>query len=60
VATRAAATSAGFEFADALPWFAGRNIRRLTNSFLDSHPNPAGHRVLAAGAAEWLADDFPP
>jgi len=60
VARSAAATGTAFGLTDTLPWFADRNLRRLTNSFLDSHPNPAGHALLAAGAAEWLADDLAP
>jgi len=53
-------TRAGFAFADTLPWFEGRDLRQLTNSLIDSHPNPAGHAVLAAETADWLADGFPP
>ena len=43
-----------FEFADALPWYAGRNIRMLTNSFIDTHPNAQGHAILAKGTARFL------
>jgi lysophospholipase L1-like esterase len=46
----------GFYFSDTLPWFTGRNIRRLTNSFIDTHPNAEGHRILAEGTARFLID----
>ena len=46
----------GFYFSDTLPWFTGRNIRRLTNSFIDTHPNAEGHRILAEGMARFLLD----
>ena len=39
----------GFHFSDTLPWFAGRNIRRLTNSFIDTHPNAEGASHLSRG-----------
>jgi lysophospholipase L1-like esterase len=45
-----------FYFSDTLPWFAGQNIRRLTNSFVDTHPNAEGHRILADGMARFLLD----
>jgi len=48
------ARSRGFVFADTLPWFRGLNIRQLTNSFVDTHPNAAGHAVLAEGMARLL------
>jgi lysophospholipase L1-like esterase len=44
----------GFVYTDSLPWFDGQNLRRLTVSFVDTHPNSAGHRVLAEGVAEVL------
>ncbi|MEZ5394208.1 MAG: SGNH/GDSL hydrolase family protein [Bryobacterales bacterium] len=44
----------GFPVADAAPWFAGRDLRALTNSLTDTHPNAAGHAILALGAAELL------
>ena len=46
----------GFYFADTLSWFAGRDIRRLTNSFIDTHPNAAGHRILAEGMARYMME----
>ncbi|HEV2445390.1 MAG TPA: SGNH/GDSL hydrolase family protein [Candidatus Sulfopaludibacter sp.] len=49
------ARAGGFFFADTLPWFRGRNLRRLTNSFIDTHPNAEGHRILAEGTARFWA-----
>jgi lysophospholipase L1-like esterase len=46
----------GFYFSDTLPWFTGRNIRQLTNSFIDTHPNAEGHRILAEGTARFMLD----
>ena len=45
---------AGFPVADAAPWFAGRNLRGLTNSVTDTHPNAAGHAILAYGVAGFV------
>ena len=45
-----------FLYRDTLPWFQGRNIRRLTNSFIDTHPNAEGHRILAEGISRVLLD----
>jgi lysophospholipase L1-like esterase len=50
----------GFAFHDVLPWFEAVHPREVTNSFLDSHPNPRGHAMLARGMAEDLARDFAP
>jgi hypothetical protein len=47
----AAGRGAGFPVVDAAPWFAGRNVRGVTRSVTDTHPNAAGHAVLADGAA---------
>lgn len=33
----------GFHYGDALPWFDGWDIRLLTNTPVDSHPNAQGH-----------------
>jgi len=46
----------GFSFSDTLPWFAGQNIRQLTNSFVDTHTNAEGHRILADGMAHVLLE----
>jgi lysophospholipase L1-like esterase len=45
-----------FYFCDTLAWFSGRNIRRLTNSFIDTHPNAEGHRLLTEGMSRFLLD----
>ena len=50
----AAGAEAGFPVADTKPWFSGRDLRTLTNSVTDTHPNAAGHAVLASGAADFL------
>jgi len=44
----------GFPFFDTLPWFDGVMIRSVINSYVDSHPNSAGHRILAEGMARAL------
>jgi lysophospholipase L1-like esterase len=49
----------GFPVADAAPWFAGKDLRRLTNSITDTHPNAAGHAILAAGGAQLVAGRLP-
>ena len=38
-----------FYFGDTLTWFRGRDVRLLTNTLVDSHPNAQGHAVLAEG-----------
>jgi hypothetical protein len=45
-----------FYFCDTLAWFSGRNIRRLTNSFVDTHPNAEAHCILAEGMCRFLLD----
>jgi lysophospholipase L1-like esterase len=50
------ASSEGVYFCDTLAWFSGRNFRRLTNSFVDTHPNAEGHRILAEGLSGFLLD----
>jgi lysophospholipase L1-like esterase len=47
----------GFAYADTLPWFSGSNVRHVTNSFVDTHPNAQGQRILAAGMEGLLAAD---
>ncbi|HJT86945.1 MAG TPA: GDSL-type esterase/lipase family protein [Bryobacteraceae bacterium] len=54
IALSGAAQHEQFYFSDTLPWFANRNFRRLVNSFVDSHPNAAGHQILGDGMAEFL------
>ena len=48
------AMQGGFLYADTLPWFQGKNLRKLTNSFIDTHPNRAGHAILASGMADFM------
>jgi lysophospholipase L1-like esterase len=43
-----------FHFADVLPWFHDRDLRQLTVSFVDSHPNAEAHGILADGISEFL------
>lgn len=47
----------GFTYADTLSWFNGTNIRHLTNSFVDTHPNAQGQRILAQGMEKLLIAD---
>jgi len=47
----------GFTYADTLSWFDGTNIRHLTNSFVDTHPNAQGQRILAEGMEKLLIAD---
>jgi lysophospholipase L1-like esterase len=51
---QALAEHENFFYCDTLPWFQGRNMRQLTNSFIDTHPNAAGHQVLAEGMGKFL------
>jgi lysophospholipase L1-like esterase len=51
---QAIAMREGFVYADSLPWFDGKNIRHLTNSFIDIHPNAQGQRVIAEGVEKLL------
>ena len=43
-----------FPVLDIEPWWKGRNMREVTNSVVDSHPNKLGHEVLAKGMADFL------
>ncbi len=45
----------GFPVIDVLPWFEGQDLRAVTNSIVDSHPNAAGHAILADGIAETIS-----
>lgn len=38
-----------FHTIDVLPWFEGVPVREITNSIVDSHPNKAGHALIARG-----------
>lgn len=45
-----------FSFFDMLPWFKKVRIRSVTNSFIDSHPNMKGHRIIADGIMRTLRE----
>jgi hypothetical protein len=47
----------GFPTVDVAPWWSGIDMRSVTNSVIDSHPNAKGHEILAAGIAESLAKE---
>jgi hypothetical protein len=44
----------GFSVADVGPWWADVDMRSVTNSRIDPHPNERGHEILAAGMADFL------
>lgn len=44
----------GFSVADVGSWWDDVDMRSLTNSTIDSHPNERGHELLAAGMANFL------
>jgi lysophospholipase L1-like esterase len=46
----------GFPLVDTLQWFRGMPVRSLINSFVDTHPNAEGHRVIAEGMARALIE----
>jgi len=54
---RIMATANEFPIVDTLPWFEASNTDELRNSEVDSHPNAAGHEILAAGIARFLRDE---
>jgi lysophospholipase L1-like esterase len=43
-----------FPVVDVAPWWNGVDMRSVTNSTIDSHPNDRGHEILAAGIADFL------
>ena len=45
-----------FRFVDSLPWFERAQFRALTNSFVDTHPNAEGNRIIAEGIARDLEE----
>jgi lysophospholipase L1-like esterase len=50
------ADSHKFRYVDTLPWFERDQFRALTNSFVDTHPNAEGNRVIAEGIARDLEE----
>jgi len=50
------ARARGFPFCDVLPWFAACAPSAVTCSVIDSHPNAAGHAILAEGIARALEE----
>jgi hypothetical protein len=44
----------GFHVRDTGSWWGNIDMRLITNSGVDSHPNERGHEVLAAGMADFL------
>jgi lysophospholipase L1-like esterase len=53
------AAGKGFLLADMAPAFQGKDLRPLTNSVVDSHPNAAGHEVAAERLDALLAPLLP-
>ena len=43
-----------FPVADVRSWWADVDMRSVTNSTIDCHPNERGHEILAAGMADFL------
>ncbi len=50
----AVGSRAHFSVVDVQPWFEGRPLRPLLNSFLDVHPSGRAHELLAARMADAL------
>ena len=44
----------GFPVIDIGPWWGHINMRSISNSTVDRHPNPRGHEILALGMADVL------
>lgn len=44
----------GFYVDDVRPWWGDGDMRSMTNSIVDPHPNERGHEVLAHGIADFL------
>jgi lysophospholipase L1-like esterase len=51
----ALAAREGFAYEDGLHWFTGTNVRTVTNSLVDVHPNAEGHQLIARQMAEFIA-----
>lgn len=43
-----------FPVVDVAPWWGNADMRSVTNSVFDSHPNARGHEILAAGMSATL------
>lgn len=54
----AGAAENDYRYLDLLPVFADRDIRKLTNSIIDIHPNAEGHRLMADYMADPLVETF--
>ena len=50
----------GFYYGDTLPWFDGQDIRQLTNTPVDRHPNAQGHALVAEGIVNLLQQNVFP
>lgn len=44
----------GFPVVDVGSWWIEADMRSVTNSRIDSHPNVRGHEIIAIGMADWL------
>ena len=53
---RKADTERSFPVFDTLPWFSTMDMRKITNSFVDRHPNADAHALYAEGIAASLKD----
>jgi len=49
-------TERSFPVFDTLPWFSTMDMRKITNSFVDRHPNADAHALYAEGIAASLKD----
>jgi len=43
-----------FDVCDTGPWWSNLDMRSVTNSVVDPHPNERGHEMLASGMADYL------
>jgi len=43
-----------FDVCDTGPWWSNVDMRSVTNSVVDPHPNERGHEMLASGMADYL------
>ena len=47
----------GFPVVDVGTWWGDTDLRSVTNSIVDSHPNDRGHQILATGMADFLMEN---